>query len=280
MNKVLIFLFLLIYSCDTGNLTIVTDLPRTLDEVSGTETVSNSDLIWMLNDSGNKAKIYGLNKKGNIEKEIKINTKNNDWEDFTSDKKGNLYIGDFGNNLNRRTNLVILKIDKLALAKNSKIDADRILFKYPNQTAFPPKKESMHFDCEAFFYFKGNLYLFTKSRVKHQFGRTNLYKIPATPGFHVAEYINSFDACGASSCWITSADISDDGQIVTLLSPKSVFTFTQFINDDFFSGSVKQYDFSTLSQKEGVCFKTNNILYITDEKAHGEGGNLYEFKLD
>jgi len=57
MNKVLIFLFLLIYSCDTGNLTIVTDLPRTLDEVSGTETVSNSDLIWMLNDSGNKAKI-------------------------------------------------------------------------------------------------------------------------------------------------------------------------------------------------------------------------------
>jgi len=279
MNKLLILFFLIVYNCDTGNLNIVADLPKILDEVSGTETTWDSNLIWTLNDSGNKSKIYGLNKNGSIITEIKINAKNNDWEDLTSDKKGNLYIGDFGNNMNRRTNLAILKINKNALATDHKINVDRILFKYPNQTKFPPKKDRMHFDSEAFFYYNEHLYLFTKSRVKHDFGRTNLYKIPATPGFHVAEYINSFNSCSDPGCWITSADISDDGNIVSLLSPKSVFTFTNFTNDDFFNGTVKQYDFSVLSQKEGVCFKTNETLYITDEKAHGEGGNLYEFKL-
>ena len=66
MNKLIIFLFLIIYGCNTGNLTIIADLPKTLNEVSGTETTINTDLIWMLNDSGNKAKIYAVNKKGKI----------------------------------------------------------------------------------------------------------------------------------------------------------------------------------------------------------------------
>ena len=280
MNKLLIFLFLIISSCDTGNLSVITDLPKTLNEVSGTETTSNTELIWMLNDKGNKAKIYGLNKKGNIKKELKINAKNNDWEDLTSDKNGNLYIGDFGNNLNKRKNLTILKINNNALNTFKKVNIERISFRYPNQNKFPPKKKNMYFDCESFFHFNDSLYLFTKSRVKNNFGKTYLYKIPAKPGHYVAEFINSFNSCKGLGCWITSADISDDGKSVAILSPKSAFIFTNFIGDDFFSGTTKQYDFSFVSQKEGICFKDAQTLYITDEKAHGEGGNLYELKLE
>ena len=280
MIKFLLLLILVITSCNTDILKIKTDLPKVLNEVSGTETIVNSDLIWMLNDSGNKAKIYALNEKGTILKELKINAKNNDWEDLTSDEKGNLYIGDFGNNTNERSNLAILKINNNALKKSDKIDVERISFRYPNQTKFPPKKKNMYFDCEAFFYLNDSLFLFTKSRVKNDFGKTNLYKIPAKQGNHVAEYVSSFNSCHDLSCRITSADISDDGKSIVLLSSKAVFIFTNFTANNFFTGTFKQYDFKFETQKEGVCFKDTQTLYITDEKANGEGGNLYEFKLD
>ena len=222
MNKLLISFFLIASSCDTGNLTIITDVPKALNEVSGTETIPNSDLIWMLNDGGNKVKIYALNKKGKIKTELKIKAKNNDWEDLASDEKGNLYIGDFGNNLNKRKNLAILKVKNKDLNSGNKIEIERISFRYPNQVKFPPKKKSMYFDCEAFFHYNDSLYLFTKSRVKNDFGKTHLYKIPAKKGNHTAEFISSFSSCTDLLCWVTSADISLDGKQVALLTQKSV----------------------------------------------------------
>ena len=137
----------------------------------------------------------------------------------------------------------------------------------------------MYFDCEAFFHYNDSLYLFTKSRVKNDFGKTHLYKIPAKKGNHTAEFISSFSSCTDLLCWVTSADISLDGKQVALLTQKSVLIFSNFTSDDFFNGTVKSYDFNFESQKEGVCFKDKNTLYITDEKSHGAGGNLYELKL-
>lgn len=281
MKKSFIFLLILICTaCNTGLLTIKADLPKTLNEVSGTETTTKSDLIWMLNDSGNKPIIYGVSKKGKIKKEFKIKASNNDWEDLTSDNEGNIYIGDFGNNQNKRKNLAVLKVNASDLKKDKPIKVDRISFHYENQNKFPPKSKKMHFDCEAFFHFNNNLYLFTKSRVKRDHGKTNMYKIPATEGNHVAKFMGSFSTCEDLQCWITSVDISDNGKQVALLTQTAVWLFSDFTLDDFFNGSVKTYDFDYESQKEGVCFKDNNTLYITDENAHGGDGNLYELNLD
>ncbi len=280
MNKFLFSVILLTASCNPESKNVIADLPKTLNEVSGIETVSNSSLIWMLNDSGNASKIYGLNKKGKIIETLKIDAKNRDWEDLTSDKKGNLYIGDFGNNTNERKNLVILKVHTASLKNPKKIDIERISFKYSNQKKFPPKKKKLHFDCEAFFHYNDSLYLFTKSRVKNDFGKTHVYKIPAKKGDHVAELVNTFSFCDDLHCWVTSADISDDGKQMVLLTQKSFLVFTNFKSDDFFSGTLKTYNFKNISQKESICFKDKNTVYIADEKAHGEGGNLYEFKLE
>jgi hypothetical protein len=281
MKKTPIFLLILIItSCNTGLLIIKGNLPKTLNEVSGTEKTTKSEFIWMLNDGGNKSVIYGVNKKGNIKKELKIKAKNNDWEDLASDNKGNLYIGDFGNNQNKRKNLAILKIDASDLKKDKSVKVDRISFRYENQNKFPPKSKKMYFDCEAFFYFNDNLYLFTKSRVKGDHGKTNLYKMPAKEGNHVAKFISSFSTCEDLKCWITSVDISDDGKQVALLTQTAVWLFSDFTSDDFFNSSIETYPFDFESQKEGVCFKNNNTLYITDENAHGGEGNLYELNLD
>ncbi|MCH3884118.1 hypothetical protein [Tenacibaculum aquimarinum] len=139
---ILLFSLLTLLGCqDYGKLTVVTDLPNTLKEVSGTEITRNSDLIWMLNDSGNKPHLYGLSYSGKIDNELKIQAKNHDWEDLTSDKEGNLYIGDFGNNDSKRQNLAILKVNHQDLMSKSEIEIERIRFSYPEQTKFPAKKK-------------------------------------------------------------------------------------------------------------------------------------------
>lgn len=267
----------MLLACDTGNITTIADLPKKLSEASGMEITSKSDIIWMLNDGGNKSRLYGLNEKGKIVKELKIDAKNKDWEDLTSDSNGNLYIGDFGNNRSSRKNLAILKVSASDLESDSLITVERIAFKYPNQNKFPPKKKQLYFDGEAFLFFNDSLYIFTKSRVKGDFGRTDLYKVPAKQGQYEAIYIDSFTTCNDLECWITAADMNAEQDEVVLLTHQSVWSFTDFETDNFFNGTVVQYDLGHRSQKEAICFKTDSLLYITDERSHGGGGNLYKF---
>ncbi|MFD2543345.1 hypothetical protein ACFSSB_13515 [Lacinutrix gracilariae] len=280
LNKFLILILFFYGSCTTKNIVNITDLPADVNEVSGTEIAIDSDLIWMVNDSGNKPKLFGLDAKGKIKKELKIDAKNHDWEDLTSDDQGNLYIGDFGNNDSKRKNLTILKIQASSLTSDATVKVERISFSYPDQKKFPPKKKQLYFDCEAFFYFNKNLYLFTKSRVKGDFGKTSVYKIPEEAGNHEAQLLGSFNSCTESHCWITSADISPDKKTMVLLSQKAVLLFTNFEGDDFFNGTIKEFPFEHISQKESICFKDATTLYITDEKAHDTGGNLYEFHFN
>lgn len=280
MKKAFIFFsFLSLISCQNfGQLKVLADLPKSLKEVSGTETTKDNDLIWMVNDGGNPPKLYAVSKKGKIKKEIYVKAKNRDWEDLTFDNKGNIYIGDFGNNQNKRKNLTILKVDKKYLDKKN-AEVDKINFKYPDQNKYPPKKKNLFFDTEAFFYANNYLYIFTKSRVKKKYGKTSLYKVPAKEGNYTAELIGKYENCDDLECWITSADISDDGKKVVLLSQKNVLVFSGFKNDNFLSGKVRKIELTHRSQKEGVCFKDNNTILITDEKAHGAGGNLYELSI-
>lgn len=272
--------FLLTISCQNfGQLKVVTDLPYSLKEVSGIEKTRNSDLLWMLNDSGNKPILYSVNTNGYIIREVVVNAKNNDWEDITSDEKGNLYIADFGNNNNKRKNLKILKISHHDLMEKDAVEVTKIKFSYPDQHKFPPKKKARFFDAESILYKNGFLYIFTKSRVKGKYGKTTLYKIPAIKGSHKAKRISTFKNCSDIHCSITAATISPNGKKVALLNHQSVFVFTNFNDDDFFSGDVKEFALEHVSQKESISFKDDTTLYIADEKTKSLGGKLYEFKI-
>lgn len=281
MKKIVtLFSFLLLLSCQNfGQLKMIADLPSVLEEVSGTEVLNNSEFVWMVNDGGNQPKLYKISKEGKIIHEIYIKAKNEDWEDITSDLEGNIYIGDFGNNSNKRKKLTILKIDKKYLnAKNAEVET--IEFKYPDQNKYPPKKKDMFFDAESFFFHNNYFYIFTKSRVKKKYGKTSLYRVPAKSGNYEAKLIGEYENCDKLECWITSADISEDGKKVALLSQKNILIFSNFKDDNFLSGTVKKIELKHRSQKEGITFKDKNTLLITDERAHGTGGNLYELKLN
>ncbi len=275
---------ILMFGCETvvkrdyGNLTYKTKLSELLEEVSGIQYDAQEDAFWMINDSGNAPEVFLVKETGKIVRVLKIDAKNHDWEDITMDMEGNLYIGDFGNNRNERKNLRILKIDKNDLQKKGKIKVKKIKFSFPEQTEFPPKDK--YFDVEGFFERGGNFYVFTKSRVKNEIGRTFLYKVPNKKGKHDAQRISDFTTCPEEYCWITAADITRDGKKVVLINQKSAWIFTNFKGDDFFSGNSKEFPFKHESQLESATFKKENQLFLADEENRHGGRNLYSLQLE
>ncbi len=252
-------------TCNTGNPRVIADLPSSLPEISAIEKTTKSDLFWVIQDAGNNNHIYGLNEKGEIKADISIeNATNRDWEDLTSDKHGNLYIGDFGNNNKKETQFSILKITN-PQANIKKRTAEFIRFSLPKGEK--PK------DYEAFFLYNNYFYVFSKETKKFR-----TLKIPNQIGNHEAKVSSEFNLEGKNNK-ITSAAMSADGKRIYLLNHDKVWQLSEFKNDYFFSGKIAQIPFSHNTQKEGV-FETNNTLYITDEFKKNEGGNLYKLSLN
>ncbi|APD06213.1 hypothetical protein UJ101_00674 [Flavobacteriaceae bacterium UJ101] len=273
-----------ILSCSTTHQTqlkVLLDLPSDLKEISAIEIIPQSNLYWMVNDSGNTNHLFGINKKGKIERKIEItNVQNHDWEDLASDLEGNLFIADTGNNHQDRKNLAFYKIPNPSTFKEDKIEAEIIQYYFPEQEKFPPKKKKYLFDVEATFYFEGYLYLITKNRSSKFDGIAKLYKIPAQKGKHAAQYLASFKTCDEiKTCQITAAAISPDQKQIALLGHDKVWLFHNFQQDHFFNGSLKIIELEHNSQKESLCFLNNQTLLIADEKKKNEGGNLYLIKL-
>lgn len=255
----------LFYSCSTGNIEVVANMDAQLKEASALELIKNENVLWTIEDAGNSNILYRLNNEGNIDKRITIvNAKNEDWEDLTSDTKGNIYIGDFGNNSKKRDIFTIYKVTNSEKLKEEGT-AETINFTLPSNL----KSE----DFESFFLHKNHLYLFSKGN-----GKGILIKVPNKIGSHVATFITKFKLNGKQTK-ITSADISPDGKTVVLLNHDKLWKLTNFTSDNFFNGKLESLEFKHNSQKEGICFVDNEKVLISDERQGIDGGNIYFFKL-
>lgn len=274
-----------LFSCQstTDKIEVLTTLPKMIKEASAAEISSAaSDLVWTIEDQKNDNILFGFTKNGELKKEIRINNvKNNDWEDLTSDEKGNIYIGDFGNNDNERQNLAIYKINASDLAKDQADASEIVEFYYPEQTEFPAKKKDRIYDSESFFIFNNQFYLFTKNRSSKFDGTTVLYRVDNKPGARLpAKKISSFVTCdNFNHCAVTSAAISPDKTKVAILTSDKVWIFTDFKGDDFFSGKSQMIELEHFTQKEGLTFESNDSLLITDEAAKKGESFLYRLKL-
>ena len=282
MSKIIFYFFLFIFiSCSNyGQLEVVTDLPSSLEEISGMATYNDST-VWALEDNGNKDEIYQINFKGEILKSLQIkNGDNDDWEDMAMDQAGNLYIADIGNNANARKNLVIYKLPNPSIEPGDKIDAEQIEFNYPDQKEFPPKEDRLLYDAEALFHHENSLYIITKNRSKPFKGEAHIYSVPDTAGKYEATFVGSFIPCTDwKICQITSIDISPKGDKVIVLSYGKLFVFTEFTWNDFSKGKLQEIDLGARTQLESVCFLNDSTLLISDERSHGTGGNLYSYSL-
>lgn len=251
-------------------------LSKDLKELSGWVFANDSTLIAH-NDGGNDPKLFVLNLDGSIRHKVSItNAENEDFEDIALDDKGNLYVGDFGNNNNTRTDLKILKVSLKKVLENQDVEAKFIEFSYPEQTAFPPKLTEKYFDCEAMSFYNDSIYLFTKCRTEPFDGKCYVYTLPSKPGTYKAQ--KKYYMVIGKRDWfrdaVTAADIHK-GKLYLL-------TYNRVIIHTFEKGRAKYESHQTLfpiTQKEAIAVHPNGNMYISDERQKlVGGGNMYVIK--
>ncbi|MFD2785377.1 hypothetical protein [Hymenobacter rubripertinctus] len=236
-------------------------LNKRAQESSGLEIAGPSGDLWTHADGGNTARLYRVTRQGDLLQSLDLEPLQNiDWEDLTQDDEHRLYVGDFGNNKNKRRNLRIYRLSGPTLQQ-----VDTIEFSYPDQRKFPPRKPHRNFDCEAFYYFQDSLYLYTKNRGEGQYVKQ--YVLPARPGRYVARLADSLQL----PTWVTAADISPDGQRVALLGAGYVYQFERLPNRRLFDGLKSQLRLPKSGQAEAVVYTTNQDLVFSNEK-----GKLFE----
>ncbi|MEL4454987.1 hypothetical protein [Lutimonas vermicola] len=253
-----------------------------LSEISGIEFDKEGNL-WAINDSGNSTEIHQIDSLGNVNRSIKItNAKNIDWEDLTQDDFGHFFIGDFGNNNNERRDLTVYKIENPIDIKTAETEAEIIRFKFFDQDLKNTSDSIKNFDLEAFVFYKGRLYMFTKNRTKPFDGFTNLYRMEDYASNQKAKKVSRFKTCqaGKYQCWITSAALSPDRKKLALLGSNKIWIFKNWKEDDFFSGELKEIDLGLITQKEAITFLNDSLLVIADENYKGIGGNIYTYTID
>ncbi len=247
-------------------------LPIVLKEVSGMVCTLQGD-VWLLNDSHNPADLFRYDPVHNKVLETRhLPVPNRDWEDLANDDQGNLYIGDVGNNYNRRTDLRIYRYNPATRM------LDSILLRYPDQKEFAPAdKKRWNFNCEAIVFFRDSLHLFSKNNFQGNF-YTKHYVVPAKPGQYVAELRDSI--CLKNRV-VTGAAISRDGHTLTLTSyiigkkfgclpftKATVFYFNGFSGSHFLQGKQTRKrlpKFLIARQYESVTQWTNDRWLVANE---------------
>jgi hypothetical protein len=137
-------------------------------------------------------------------------------------------------------------------------------YTYNNQTNFSSSSKS-NFDAEALISYKDNLLIFSKNRGN---GKTTIYRLPKTPGTHVAEAINTIDIDGK----ITGATYNSTVNKVVLCGyTLSLSPFLVLLNDFELNGnSFERIDISQFigvaNQVEGVAFRSPNKISFSRER--------------
>lgn len=227
-------------------------------ESSGLETAGPEGDLWTHADGGNTARLYRVTRQGDLLQALDLEPlRNIDWEDLTQDDNHTLYLGDFGNNQNKRRNLCIYRLSGPELRHT-----DTIQFSYPDQHDFPPRKPRRNFDCEAFYFYQDSLYLFTKNRGEG--GMVKQYVVPAAPGRYVARLADSLYL----PTWVTAADISPDGRRVALLGYGYVYLFERLPGRRLFDGLKTSLAVPKSGQAEALVFIDNQNFMFSNEKGH------------
>ncbi|QCR24457.1 hypothetical protein [Pontibacter sp. SGAir0037] len=230
-------------------------------ESSGLAHASDST-FWTHGDSGLKSDLFLTNLKGDLLDVVSLPVSNYDWEDLAKDKAGNLYIGDFGNNANTRTDLRVYKVQAGTMAVT-----DTINFRFADQEVFPPPFRKRHYDLEAFFYRSDSLYLFSKSRALFK-PITRLYKMPAQAG----EYdVQPQEELRLQSP-VTAADIAPAEDAFALLGYGRLYLFKPASAAGKVNFNGKRYclPIGRTGQAEAVLYLSPGQLLVSNER-----GKLY-----
>lgn len=253
----------------------IADLPPALSESSGLETTSEG-VLYSINDGGNSAEIFELDTQAMLLRTLKvIGFANVDWEDLAFNEAGDLYIGDIGNNDNKRKDLKIGIVPSTQLGDDS-LRPRVINYRYADQEEFPPVASKRNYDCEAMVAKGDSIYLFTKNRTDPFDGWVYVYVLNAFSADQVAIRRDSaFIGSTQLLHWITSAELFENKLL--LLSSAGAWIFNA--ENGLQLGDEYIYiDFDHFSQKEAAAVDDNLNLFVTDEKLFNSAG-LFRMNL-
>lgn len=111
-----------------------------LDEISGMAgSLRDPDILWVHNDSGDKARLYAIDRGGRTRGRIWLeDSDNDDWEDlasFVHDGRAFLLVADTGDNEARRDRVTLYAVAEPDLAADDRVrvpPAWRVEFRYPD----------------------------------------------------------------------------------------------------------------------------------------------------
>lgn len=250
-------------------------LPPSLQEISGLESLDGERFV-AINDGGNSAELYVLNHHGELEKTVKVlGATNQDWEALASDGSY-LYVGDIGNNLNKRKDLCVYKIALQDIRQATEVKAEKITFNYSEQVAFPPNGEQKRYDAEGMAYYQSFLWIFTKINDVPWSGKTLVYKLPIEPGnYHLSMERSIF--IGGGGWWsdaVTSADQHGGFFFLTTYNRILKYDLGQQV-----AQCTSVYKFPESTQKESILIYDECAWVADEHQTFLGGGKLYKIAL-
>lgn len=244
-------------------------------------------LLWTLSDSDGPARLVPIRPSGLIavppgtpvgfggKRYLGVDVagvRNLDWEALAADGAGNLILGDVGNNLSRRRELLLYIIPEPTLGATSVTPSRRITFTWPDQVEFPDPEQAH--DCEALFWYRGKLHLLTKHR---RDTHSHLWRaeIPTTANRAFLTQVGAFDAHGM----VTDASVSPDGKHLAVLTYRLlwVFDLSRTPENPLSAPALARPIQAPISQwqLEGCGWLDNETLLLGAEE-----GGLFRVKLD
>ena len=288
-KSLLVLAFFLALGCDKSQPSKPTDnydyvqvgeiTDKNVDEISGLAiSRMNPDVLWVINDSGDKENIYALSHSGEMIAGIKVDgAENDDWEDlalFSYQGVDHLLIADTGGNTsNRKTfDLYIVREPNVFETPKSVNVQWRIRFQYEDE---PRDCEAVAVDAHL-----EKIYLLSKRSVP-----AVLYEVPLRPGGDSivtakrlgevrsipqptsSEIKKRYDEYHAQP---TGLDATPGGRKITVLTYRRLFIYERAENESWIDALNKtplQIEYPPLEQAEAICFYTDEqAVLVTSEQ--------------
>ena len=272
MNTRINTIFFFLFSVSMGwSQSLIVELDEKLAESSALIVINDSSFIT-LNDSGNTPELYVFNIEGEVTHTCYIaNSKNKDWEALAYDGENRLFIGDIGDNKNKRKKRTIYTVFLDEVLTEDTTIASVMSFTYQEQTAFPPPKEALYYDAEALVFKNDSLFVFTKNRTVPFDGIVKVYALNLIDSIQEAAVFFELELPATS--WIEDSVTDafyDDGTLLLL-------TYSKIYHFNWENNKPKYLDkklMENVTQKEGV-FLYNGTIFLTDEASPFGTQSLY-----
>ncbi|OFI33598.1 hypothetical protein BFC17_02730 [Alteromonas lipolytica] len=225
---------------------------------------------YTINDSGNSPTLFTLDASGTVIDSQQVAKKNSDWEAVTADSEY-FYIGDFGNNGGKRTNLSIVKV-----SRTNPEQYERLSISYEGYDVRKNEYYAHDYDAEAMVAHGSHLILFSKSWLTR---KLKIYFVDKSAKEQVLSA--KFEVSGIPGV-ITGADWDSYNKrfIVVGYSSNALGIFKPFIatlSEQF--ELLETYKLDGFAQVEGLCVMGDNDIWLTQENSPFSAAKLFKIKL-